>query len=360
MCIRDRFQIVSQEGDSRKIYRALGGESMYYGPKVPEHPPFPVTGFQKLPTHLGSNGMVYSGLYEPMTELECYNTPEQYAFDPNHPVFKQIPNASDYESFFAFEQALLKWKTEAQLALNGISLPQFLGRTMRRPLTNRKHLLEMSQTNTNEEEEGEEQVTVQRIILEQPLWDSVLIPEEPIPKYFDHFEDYERAMVKWIELVNEMADIIPPHASQLKDMIPIQSVADKKGPKHNKAKKAEEDSDDTTPKKTTLKFVVPFFEPMEIQSGPRREKLGLQVMRGAEVWKNLSEHTKQQLVDIFLGYIQTKFGLKLPKLINNFFSIHSTKRIVTSNDLHRELSVMWEAEHKRTQNNTEDQMIAMT
>jgi len=58
---------------------------------------------------------------------------------------------------------------------------------------------------------------------EKEPWDSVLVPQEPDPSLYETYEDYECSMKRWAALCMNLP-IIPPHAKQLKDLIPIQKV----------------------------------------------------------------------------------------------------------------------------------------
>ncbi len=80
-------------------------------------------------------------------------------------------------------------------------------------------LLQKKRANSNSAE-----LDFANIQFEKDPWDAVLVPEEPDPSYYDTYEDYEAAMKRWALLLSNELPIIPPHASQLKDLIPIQTV----------------------------------------------------------------------------------------------------------------------------------------
>lgn len=54
-------------------------------------------------------------------------------------------------------------------------------------------------------------------------WDSVMVPQMPYPLDYDTFVDYEEALLRWTLLCSSLP-FLPPHATQLKELIPIQPV----------------------------------------------------------------------------------------------------------------------------------------
>jgi hypothetical protein len=64
--------------------------------------------------------------------------------------------------------------------------------------------------------------TINQFSLKQDTWDSLLIPAEPDPAFFDTFQDYEQAMLRWTTLYHKaILPSAPCHASQLTSLIPI-------------------------------------------------------------------------------------------------------------------------------------------
>lgn len=59
--------------------------------------------------------------------------------------------------------------------------------------------------------------------LEKDSWDSFLVPEEPDPSYYDSFEQYEEAMLRWSILCSKSWSYssFPCHANQFSTLIPI-------------------------------------------------------------------------------------------------------------------------------------------
>ena len=65
-------------------------------------------------------------------------------------------------------------------------------------------------------------LSLEKFSLPQDTWDSLLIPEEPDPSFYDNYEEYESAMLKWTNLIiNINAKRVPCHATQLSTLIPI-------------------------------------------------------------------------------------------------------------------------------------------
>jgi len=101
-------------------------------------------------------------------------------------------------------------------------------------------------------------------------WTTQLVPKEPNPYYYTTYDDYAIAMERWVALCNNTI-IIPPHATQLEYMIPIQSnktiEQERKARKQkNKESPTEENINlEELIKKDDLKsglIYIPFFPPL--------------------------------------------------------------------------------------------------
>jgi hypothetical protein len=96
-------------------------------------------------------------------------------------------------------------------------------------------------------------------------WDAVLVPQEPDPYFYDSYEEYEAAMKRWALLVSEQLPVLPPHASQLKDLIPIQSI--EINSEENQQQPVAKQEKESTMLFKTGETIVPFFEPYPILYG---------------------------------------------------------------------------------------------
>lgn len=141
-----------------------------------------------------------------------------------------MPRPGDYENFFRYEQALLEWKSNLQLALGSLKLPILVGRQYYRPRIvlerNRgssvsgeylpeTHEMHKEEDSLSPEEEElynnfpyRSDVTKKQFSkllekkraqvlqlddnkyfkLQKDPWDSNLLPQEPDPSYYDTYE----------------------------------------------------------------------------------------------------------------------------------------------------------------------------
>ncbi|KAL6045759.1 U3 small nucleolar ribonucleoprotein MPP10 [Balamuthia mandrillaris] len=215
-------------------------------------------------------------------------------------LFAAFPNAFDFASYFDYERALLQWKEDVERALSGLKLPAVMGRTYSRPvvITQLQELLaarseqaseedlqmkevelkqkssegDMSESNEEDSFEGdikEGEKNLRERVLENDPWDAVLVPPEPEPEEYDTFEEYEHALQRWARLCNATLPVIPPHATQLEQLIPIQSVATihraraadsiRRASEKNQASDAGEDNTIHHTARHTGEVYMPFF-----------------------------------------------------------------------------------------------------
>ena len=65
-------------------------------------------------------------------------------------------------------------------------------------------------------------------MLRNDPWDTTLVPVEPEPELFDTFVEYEKAMRRWAFVCTNYMSIVPPHPSQLSNLILLQTAVERK------------------------------------------------------------------------------------------------------------------------------------
>lgn len=148
--------------------------------------------------------------------------------------------------------------------------------------------------------------------LKGDLWGTLLVPCEPDPDDFDSFHDFEEAYKRWAAVVSNLP-IIPPHTTQLQDLIPI------------------------------VPPVIPVNRNDKGENIPRNidtsKKIGLIEIKFLDnevpLNKNINNKTNQQLKldDIYESeddYIEESVLLKIQELFDKL--IQSSKNLKESND----------------------------
>ncbi len=100
----------------------------------------------RFPVYLGSDGTLYDLHYIPILsksewqQNESLSSSKEEEGKRNSPAFNPdvdftlMPKAEDFDNFFDYEQALLDWKTDIEIALGDLVLPNVMGRYYYRPL----------------------------------------------------------------------------------------------------------------------------------------------------------------------------------------------------------------------------------
>ncbi|KYQ93311.1 hypothetical protein DLAC_05978 [Tieghemostelium lacteum] len=230
-----------------------------------------------IPVFLGVDGTFYDINYVPVFKhktpekqstltngnsprMDGNNTLEEEEDDEIEETFEQqlahlynsIPQIDEYENFFDYEQAFLGWKFAVETIFQDTRLPNTTGRAYYRP----KHVdfqnkiretstfqedfsrpsvssfsnegdSDEQKTDPNQSEIEEDQMGIDINLIEnsQEPWDALVVPQEPQPMDYDTFEDYDEALCRWASICSQLP-IFPPHATQLRDLIPIQSVSE--------------------------------------------------------------------------------------------------------------------------------------
>ncbi|KAN0055710.1 hypothetical protein ACTA71_011593 [Dictyostelium dimigraforme] len=178
-------------------------------------------------------------------------------------LYNSIPQIDEFENFFDYEQAFLDWKYAVDQIFDRTRLPVITGRTYYRPkLSDFQKMYRGTSTfgdyrpsvssfsieggsgsiggdgdeksdplNSEIEDDTTEHNYSEFSLLKDQLessgepWDSLLIPQEPQPIDYNTFEEYDDALMRWASICSQLP-VFPPHPSQLKDLIPIQSIAE--------------------------------------------------------------------------------------------------------------------------------------
>ncbi|KAJ6240025.1 sca1 complex scaffold protein scaa [Anaeramoeba flamelloides] len=76
-------------------------------------------------------------------------------------------------------------------------------------------MLEQGLTDQNEIKKDEFSIDIRTVLKRNDPWDSTLVPQEPKAKFYQTFDEYERAYRRWSKIVIEQSKYIPMHARQL-------------------------------------------------------------------------------------------------------------------------------------------------
>ncbi|GAM16961.1 hypothetical protein SAMD00019534_001360 [Acytostelium subglobosum LB1] len=163
-----------------------------------------------------------------------------------------IPQLDEFENFFDYEQAFLAWRFLIETIFSDIRMPSVSGRAYYRPKLSdyrgvrdnstfdfRPSVSSFSNEGDSDEKsdplnsEIDDDITVLADSIDlvdikdlennTDPWDSHLYPQEPTPDDFNSYEEYNEALLRWASVCVQLP-YFPPHASQLKDLIPIQSI----------------------------------------------------------------------------------------------------------------------------------------
>jgi len=169
-------------------------------------------------------------------------------------LYNSIPQIDEFENFFDYEQAFLGWKFAVESIFSETRLPLITGRSYYRPKVSDYQKLRENSTfdyrpsvssfsiegdsdeksdplNSEVDDDNIRDSAEYDLNLIKDLenssepWDSLLVPQEPQPADYDTFEDYDEALVRWASICSQLS-FFPPHASQLRDLIPIQSISE--------------------------------------------------------------------------------------------------------------------------------------
>ncbi|EGG24743.1 hypothetical protein DFA_02987 [Cavenderia fasciculata] len=173
-------------------------------------------------------------------------------------LYNTIPQIDEFDNFFDYEQAFLAWKFAVETIFQDIRLPYAGGRAYYRPRVSdyqrgrdnstfdyRPSVSSFSHEGDSDEKsdplnsseimddevgglaDSSEPFDVSMLrqdLIDSEPWDSHLYPVEPQPADYNTYEEYEEALTRWAS-VSAQLPFLPPHASQLKDLIPIQAIS---------------------------------------------------------------------------------------------------------------------------------------
>jgi len=245
------------------------------------------------------------------------NNNKEFRYDITSKIFREMPTPDKFENYFEYEKSLLEWKDRVEESLGPVKLPHVMGRHYYRPRATIERLRGSSGSNdyleapkdvnaspdtsspanaeTKKQEENMDEELFKRVstemskaqfmkilqkkransanssssvpidddlrqmLFDKEPWDSTLVPEEPSPYLYDTYEEYEAAMKRWALLCTQLA-AIPPHASQLKDLIPIQTIENTPEGKTVATDDTGEEADQNHFKIKPIAIQFPFFK----------------------------------------------------------------------------------------------------
>ncbi|PRP79025.1 hypothetical protein PROFUN_13186 [Planoprotostelium fungivorum] len=267
--------------EKARLCRALQGRQ-YEAPNIPA-PLSPPTLSKTKVTHISPDGYIYDQYYCHVPEAQAFLPTDvkektesvnesldllfaEHGLDLRSALF--VPSPESFEKFTDYERALLEWCAQTEETLNSerVKLPRASSRHYFRPRITDKPKNESNSVPTNNVSRSlgastkkknlgpdpklieqatelvknrvvQDEISVENlsklldknanneqelntIHLAHPPWDSSLLPTEPDPSIYNTFEEYEYAMQNWARICCEVS-VVPPHASQLKELIPI-------------------------------------------------------------------------------------------------------------------------------------------
>jgi len=153
---------------------------------------------------------------------EDYLREYEYCHDPD--LYQTIPNPYSFSSFEEYETALQKWGEDVRNRIGYLQLPIVMGRHYFRPNvshTNDDLVAAAMRKKKNSLEDGTSATF--NILDGEDTWESNLIPLEPKPEFYETFEEYERAMIRWSIIVMGL-DHLPPHSAQFQKLMGLRIV----------------------------------------------------------------------------------------------------------------------------------------
>ena len=201
----------------------------------------------RTPTFIDTNGMVYGVDYVPVDNYSPDMTQaiENGLFLPNAEVYSAFPEASNFETYSEYNQSLSEWYSKMQTCLGKVKLPNITGRRYYRPRLDLFEDQSYSEYDKSESGSIKDSPTPMKILESSDIdfnemeisswpenivdpWDTSLLPSEPEPEMYTTFEAYEQAMKRWAVLCTKQMRVIPPHPSQLSQLILLRTAIERK------------------------------------------------------------------------------------------------------------------------------------
>ncbi|KAL9657507.1 hypothetical protein ABK040_016772 [Willaertia magna] len=169
----------------------------------------------------------------------------EYQHDPE--VYQSQPVPESFSTFDEYEEALLKWSRQVERKLGYLQLPRVTGRHYFRPqqqsssvmeneskknrvstninprISNTLASLATSSNSSSKPFEESNDESVEEVVNE--TWEANLIPLEPKAEFYDTFQEYEEAMIRWTILCLGLP-FLPPHAAQYQSLLGLKLVND--------------------------------------------------------------------------------------------------------------------------------------
>eukprot|EP01155_Anaeramoeba_flamelloides_P047272 Anaeramoba_flamelloidesc40273_g1_i1.p1 GENE.c40273_g1_i1~~c40273_g1_i1.p1 ORF type:complete len:314 (+),score=75.58 c40273_g1_i1:144-1085(+) len=95
-------------------------------------------------------------------------------------------------------------------------------------------MLEQGLPDQNDIKKDEFSIDIRTVLKHTDPWDTTLIPQEPKSKFYQTFDEYERAYRRWSKIVIKQSKYIPMHARQLQQQALLKPYKKKIQKKENK------------------------------------------------------------------------------------------------------------------------------
>eukprot|EP00761_Pharyngomonas_kirbyi_P000887 gb/GECH01000888.1/.p1 GENE.gb/GECH01000888.1/~~gb/GECH01000888.1/.p1 ORF type:complete len:1257 (+),score=317.96 gb/GECH01000888.1/:1-3771(+) len=168
---------------------------------------------------------------------------QEYEFVNNPVLFSSLPEPEHFDNFAEFEESLLQWQHDVHRSLGYLQPPRVTGRAYLRP-----RLVSSKKNEDDEQDYGNEQILYDPSMDKPCTWEAELVPLEPHPEFYDSYEDYEKALLRWFVVCAGM-EFVPPHPAQMEHLLSIDRVQQPQFPETEDEEKEKEQQSSNSDKK---------------------------------------------------------------------------------------------------------------
>lgn len=206
------------------------------------------------PSYVDGDGRLYDTFYRRCEQSEAGRLVQRLARLP----FPSPDAEGAYIDFNSYEAAVLEWKKQVTTALGHLTLPQLMGRAYPRPRVfkmeeefdvddemtdldslpsfsfDEKISSSLSKSGTFDKKPApgpqppdkpgapdEDIGQFGGFERQGNIWDLQLIPHEPVPELYATLPEFEAAYKRWAQVVADLLVVIPPHPSQLSQLLSL-------------------------------------------------------------------------------------------------------------------------------------------
>jgi len=158
-------------------------------------------------------------------ENQTYLDEYEFCYDPE--LYESIPTPYSFATFEEYEQALINWGNTVKDRLGYLQLPIVTGRHYFRPNASSQHKGQVPAKNKRDSHMTDsgllDHPSALNLLDTEETWESSLIPLEPKPEFYDTFEEFEKAMIRWT-IASIGLNQLPPHPAQFQKLLGLRIV----------------------------------------------------------------------------------------------------------------------------------------